>query len=101
MNVWAINKALTIKLFLIELVHRYGENMFYLDEDSQQFQAVEIYLSRCPEISAYVYTFAQEVDRYAIDLKYPLPENNIIGENENLSLEQLISIITIHFELTK
>ncbi|MDO8828076.1 hypothetical protein [Methylophaga sp.] len=100
MNVWAINKAVAIKLFLIELVHRYGENMFYLDGDSQQFQAVEIYSATNPDISVYVYTFAQPLDKYAVDLKYPLPENDIIGENENLSLEQLISIVTIHFELT-
>lgn len=100
MNVWAINKAVAIKIFLIELVHRYGENLFYLDEESQQYQAVELYLSTNPDISVYVYTFAQTLDKYAIDLKYPLPEHNIIGENENLSLEQLISIISIHFELS-
>ena len=101
MNIWAINKDLSIKLFLIELVNCYGENTFSLLENPDQFKAVEVYLSNYPNLSAYIYTFAQPVDKYAIDVKYPFPENNIIGENENLSLEQLISVCDIHFELTE
>lgn len=99
-NVWSINKALAIKHFLLELIHCYGKDKFCLDPYSQQFEAVEIYLRSCPDISAYIYTFAQPIGRYAIDLKYPDQTNNIIGENENISLDQLLSIITIHFELT-
>ena len=100
MNVWAINKTLSIKHFLVELVHRYGENLFALHEHPEQYQVVEIYLIANPQLSVYVYTFAQAPEKYGVDLKYPLTENNIIGENENLNLEQLLSIITIHFDLT-
>ena len=99
MNVWAINKELRIKHFLIELVHRYGENTFSLREHPDQLQAVEIYLSERSELSAYIYTFAQSFEKYAVDLLFPYTEHDIIGENENLNLEQLFSILNIHFEL--
>ena len=99
MNIWAINKELRIKHFLIELVHRHGENTFSLREHPDQFQAVEIYLSVQPDLRAYIYTFAQSYEKYAIDLIFPIAENNIIGESENLNLEQLFSILQIHFEL--
>lgn len=100
MNVWSIEKDFALKHFLIELVHRHGENTFSLHEHPDQFRAVEIYLSGLPELSAYVYTFAQNENSYAVDLKYPLPENNIIGANENLTLEQLFAILRTHFDLS-
>jgi hypothetical protein len=99
MNVWAINKDLAIKHFLLELVQLYGENSFSCSPDQDHFQAIEIYPSDTPFLSAYIYTFAQPEQRYAVDLKFPLPENNIIGGNENLTWEQLISILQTHFDL--
>lgn len=99
MNVWSINKELRIKHFLIELVHRYGENAFSLREHPKQFQAVEIYLCDRTDLGAYIYTFAQPLEKFAVDLLFPYPEHNIVGENENLSLERLFSILSIHFEL--
>ncbi len=99
MNVWAINKELYIKHFLIELVHRYGEKTFSLIEHPEQYDAVEIHLNGRPELSCYIYRFAQSAEKFAVDLKFPLVENNIIGANENLSMEQLLSIIDIHFNL--
>ena len=99
MNVWAINKELRIKHFLVELTHRYGENTFSLLEHSDQYQAVEIYQGEQPDLSAYIYTFAQAYEKYAVDLRYPYPEHNSIGNNENLGLEQLFSILSTHFEL--
>ncbi len=99
MNVWSIEKDFTLKHFLIELVHRHGENTFSLHEHPEQYQAVEVYRSGVPELSAYVYTFAQNKGNYAVDLKYPLAEHNIIGANENLSLEQLFNILSTHFDL--
>jgi len=99
MNVWAINKELGIKLFLLELVHRCGPDTFSLNEHPDQFQAVEVYLGDEPDLSAYIYTFAQSSEKYAIDLKFPLSEHNIVGKNENLGLEQLFNLFSIHFDV--
>lgn len=99
MNIWAIDKELRVKHFLIELVHRYGENTFSLFEHPGQFQAVEIYLTGSPEISAYIYTFSQPDEKYAVDLKFPFPENDIIGHNESLPLNQLFEILRTHFSI--
>ncbi len=96
MNVWAINKDMPLKLLLLELVHRYGENTLALNTREQHFQAIELCTLNDHSLSAYIYTFAQGPERYGIDLKYPIPAHNIVGENENLTLDQTIEIISIH-----
>lgn len=96
MNVWSINKDTPLKLLLLELVHRYGENTLGLNNQEQHFQAIELCLLNDPSLSAYIYTFGQNAGRYGIDLKYPISTNNIVGENENLSLDQIIEIISTH-----
>ncbi len=85
-----------LKLLLLELVHRYGENTLALKEQEQHFQAIDLYKLNHPALSAYVYTFGQTAGRYGIDLKYPIPAHNIVGENENLTLDQIIEIISTH-----
>lgn len=96
MNVWAINKDQSLKILLLELVHRYGENTLALREREQHFQAIELCTLNDPSLSAYIYTFGQNAGLYGIDLKYPIPAHNIVGENENLNLDQIIEIISTH-----
>ena len=96
MNVWAINKDMPLKLLLLELVHLYGERTLALKEKEQHFQAIDLCKLNHPALSAYVYTFGQTAGLYGIDLKYPISTNNIVGENENLTLDQIIEIISTH-----
>jgi len=96
MNVWAINKDIPLKLLLLELVHRYGENTLALNSQEQHFKAIDLCTLNDPRLSAYIYTFGQTTDRYGIDLRYPISAHNIVGENENLTLDQIIEIISIH-----
>ncbi|MFI3196143.1 MAG: hypothetical protein QX195_10010 [Methylococcaceae bacterium] len=95
-NIWAIDKATPIKLLLLELIHRYGEHALTLNTQEQHVQAVEIATPNDPKLAAYIYCFAQAPGRYGIDLKFPITLHNIIGENENLTLDQVIEIIAIH-----
>ena len=96
MNVWAIDKDVPLKLLLLELVHRYGENTLALNTKERHFQAIELCMLNDPSLAAYVYTFGQNAGRYGIDLKYPITTHNIVGENENLTLDQVMEIIVIH-----
>jgi hypothetical protein len=96
MNVWAINKDTPLKLLLLELVHRYGENTLALNNREQHFKAIELCMLNDPALSAYIYTFGQTSGRYGIDLRYPISAHNIVGENENLTLDQILEIISIH-----
>lgn len=96
MNVWAIDKDAPLKLLLLELVHRYGENTLALNSREQHYQAMELSTLEDPRLAAYVFTFAQRPGRYGIDLKYPITAHNIIGENENLTLDQVLEILAIH-----
>ncbi|MGZ5077567.1 MAG: hypothetical protein ACXWE9_11860 [Methylobacter sp.] len=96
MNVWAIDKDAPLKILLLELVHRYGENTLALNNKEQHYQAIELSKVNEPELSTYIYTFGQSAGRYGIDLKYPIAMHNIIGENENLTLDQVLDIISTH-----
>ncbi|MBF6647497.1 MULTISPECIES: hypothetical protein [unclassified Methylobacter] len=95
-NVWAVDKDIALKLLLLELVRLYGENTLALKASDPNRQAVELCLTDDPTLSVYVYTFAQNRGCYGVDLKYPIPEHNIIGENENLPLDRTLEIIAIH-----
>ena len=96
MNVWAINKDIPLKLLLLELVHRYGENTMGLNNREQHFKAIDLCALNDPKLSAYIYTFGQNAGLYGIDLRYPISAHNIVGENENLTLDQIIEILSIH-----
>ena len=96
MNIWVLKKDIPLKLLLLELVQRYGENVLALNDSEQNFQAIDIHLPDEPKLSAYVYTFGQTQGLYGIDLRYHIATNNIVGESENLNLEQAIGIIATH-----
>ncbi|MEQ1558800.1 MAG: hypothetical protein ABL933_07635 [Methyloglobulus sp.] len=96
MNVWAIDKDVPLKLLLLELVHCYGENTLALNAQEQHYQAVEISVMDNPNLAAYIFTFGQNAGRYGIDLKYPIAAHNIVGGNEDLSLDQTLEIIATH-----
>jgi hypothetical protein len=96
MNVWSIDKDAPLKVLLIELVHRYGEKTILLNNAEKHFQAIEIFTPTDPKLRAYIYTFGQRAGRYGIDLKYPILTHNIVGENEEQSLEQILSILESH-----
>ncbi|MGR9014897.1 MAG: hypothetical protein ACU83U_14775 [Gammaproteobacteria bacterium] len=96
MNVWSINKDIPLKLLLLELVHRYGENTLALNNQEQHFQAIDLCRVNDPSLSAYIYTFGQRAERYGIDLKYPISTNNIVGETEDQTLDQIIEILSTH-----
>jgi hypothetical protein len=96
MNVWAIDKDMPLKLLLLELVHRYGENTLVLNTKEQHHQAIDLCTLNDSGLSAYIYTFGQNAGRYGIDLRYPISAHNIVGENENMTLDQIIEIISTH-----
>lgn len=96
MNVWAIKKDPLLKLLLLELVHRYGENKLFLNTRENNFKAIELHTEQDSKLAVYVFTFAQNKNCFGIDLRFPIVDHNIIGENENLTLEQIMSIIDTH-----
>lgn len=99
LNVWALDKSVELKLVLLELFNRYGEENFLLHLHRGQYQAIELSTRQQPDVSAYIYTIAQQPDRYGIDLKFPMAENNLVGANENFTLESLFSILITHLEI--
>ncbi|MCX7084413.1 MAG: hypothetical protein NTY69_02640 [Methylococcales bacterium] len=96
MNIWALKKDIPLRALLLELQQRYSEINWELNSQEQNAQAIELFLPEAPTLSAYVYTFGQNPNSYGIDLRYPIPAHNSVGENENLNLDRAIEIIAIH-----
>ncbi len=96
MNIWALKKDIPLKAMLLELEQRFSELKWELNPKEENFQAIDIYIPNSPSLSVYVYTFGQNPNSYGIDLKYPISAHNSVGENENLSLEKALSIISMH-----
>ncbi len=59
------------------------------------FQVIEIYYPNQLALSVYVYTFGQNPNTSGIDLRYLITAHNIDGKNENLNLNNTLSIIAI------
>jgi hypothetical protein len=53
-----------------------------------------------PSLSAYIFSFCQQPEHYGIDLFFPLEQSEIVGESEELSLDEALSIVQTHFDLT-
>ena len=50
MNVWAINKDIPLKLLLLELVHRYGENTLALNTKAPTTSSVPARSASCDRL---------------------------------------------------
>lgn len=92
-NLWRLDKDTSIKTILLLLQHETGPNSFMLlDEDQLSDNAVRVVSADNPkELSAYIYSYAQRVGRYGLDLEFPhlietrnddqtIPLNNLSGE---------------------
>ncbi len=99
MNVWALDKAVDIKHFVYECQHQFGEQAITMNASIAHDQAIVLQAIAQPALSAYVYSFSQTEACYGVDLFYPIEQHDIVGENEGLSLDQLLSIVQIHFDL--
>ncbi len=96
MNIWALKKDIPLKALLLELEQRYTDFAWTLNTKEDNFKALELFIPTDPALSVYIYTFGQNPNSYAIDLRYPISTHNIVGENENLSLDRALNIIAMH-----
>ncbi len=104
MNIWAIDKDVSIKHVLLLLYNHLGENAFTLDQEHKA-EARAIYLNHPeePGVRAYLYTIGQEPERYGLHLEYPdsVIDANLIDAYENLKLVPLLNILAVHFDISE
>lgn len=102
MNIWAMDKDLSIKQLLIMLdtelasLNRFVNNSLATDD-----KAVFLVHPESPGMRAYVYTLGQAPDRYGVQLEFP-PENGpvmLMETYENLRYPALKDILMVHLDL--
>ena len=101
MNIWALDKDLRIKHLLLLLSERLGAQSFDIDDASTlDTMAIRICKSDEKEMSAYLYTYGQDAERYGVHLEYPLlvetAASKTIEMQEDLDFEQLVAVLQVH-----
>ncbi len=98
MNIWALRKQARLKRALLTLTSRVG-GFTIRDEDGAHDQAIRLRGINDDGFSVYLYTYGQSEGRYGLQLEYPehpgMPRT--VETREELSLEQLIRLLEIHF----
>jgi len=105
-NIWSLNKDRNIKALLLLLEQRVGSDHFRILEDSLHLQAIRITpLVEHPEVSVYIYCYAQSPGHFGVDLEYPLlieREANDQTEHFNeLDENKALEIIIMHLGLER
>ncbi|RLU01132.1 hypothetical protein [Ketobacter sp.] len=104
MNIWAMDKDISIKHVLLLLHSHLGADTFLVDQNVHA-NAKGIYLEHPsePGVRAYLFTTGQEPERYGLHLEYPdaALNNNLIDAYENLKLISLLNILAVHFDVSE
>jgi hypothetical protein len=104
MNIWALPKDATIRVALLRLSGDHDLQELALDCDTERSrQAIRICHRRIPGLSAYLFTYAQPHGRYGLQLRYPTEAPGAAppyGPLEEIDLERLTELLSMHFELT-
>lgn len=106
MNIWALDKDISIKHLLL-LVENGKPSLKYklITDDTLDCKAVRL-TSNDESVSVYIYTYGQDHQRYGVHLEYPDVANRNTGtspldplgeEYDNLSFAQLLSILQVQF----
>lgn len=101
MNIWALDKDLSIKHVLLLLSESLGKQSFGIrDESELGAMAISVYKLDEADMSAYIYTYGQDEERYGVHLEYPpLAETALsksIEMQEDLDFEQLLAVLQVH-----
>ena len=66
-------------------------------------EALGLYAPECPELTAFVFTYAQPRDCYAVEFDYPdalaAAAAGMVRSHEALELDALLAMLATHFDL--
>lgn len=101
MNIWALDKDLRIKHLLLLLSEQLGSQCFEISEAATlDPMAIRICKPDEKDMSAYLYTYGQDDERYGVHLEYPLlletATSKTIEMQEDLNFEQLVAVLQVH-----
>ena len=104
-NIWRMDKDPLIKAVLLMLTDKAGPNSFIIIEPEKlDNRAVRIASGHSPEeLSVYIYTYAQEEQRFGLDLEFPYlietrADDQTIRLND-LDADQVYEKVVEHLEI--
>ncbi|MEW5756126.1 MAG: hypothetical protein AB1810_07455 [Pseudomonadota bacterium] len=103
-NIWSLDKHQDIKALLLLLEQQVGRGRFWLTTELLDPQAVRITPAvASPEVSVYLYCYAQPPGHYGVDLEYPRmieqeANDQTVRLNE-LDVDRTLEHIILHLEL--
>lgn len=102
MNIWALDKDISIKHLLLLLTESLGPQGFcIIDDDTLNEMSIRLHSPNTDQMSAYIYTYAQDPERYGVHLEYPhqieSTNGNTIEMQENIEFTQLVALLQVHF----
>ena len=101
MNVWALDKDLSIKHLLLLLESEFDPNSYNIDIDTPT-DPCAIFLSHNeePAMRAYIFTLGQNAEKYGVHLEFPMQYQpvSLMESYENLSFKALADILEVHLD---
>lgn len=101
MNIWSLDKDISIKHLLLLLSQEAGVQTFkLLDAERLHHKAIRIGIQDTAA-TAYLYTYGQSTEHYGLHLEYPFHAESNISEleeiYEDLSYDTLLEKLKVHF----
>lgn len=103
MNIWAIDKDISIKLLLILLDEKINlEQLSIVQAVALNSKAIRFSDPLIEDLCAYIYSYGQVQDHYGVQLEYPRYETSQFYTTETfeeVTLTRLVDLLTVHFNL--
>lgn len=103
MNIWALDKDVSIKHLLLMLQRTFGEDSLELVITQEVDKAIRLYKRGDSTLSVYIYTYAQEPEYYGIHLEYPdlkeTSSNNTLDIYDNVDYDNLCNLLQAHLDI--
>ena len=101
MNIWALDKDISIKHLLLLLTQEVGiEAIKLLDVETLHHKSIRIG-TKDSEATAYLYSYGQTEQHYGLHLEYPYNKESNISEiedmYEDLCYVKLLEMLKVHF----
>jgi hypothetical protein len=102
-NIWALQKDVTIKHLLLLLNQNFGKDVFNIHIEHENEKAIRFSKADDNTLSVYVFTYGQETERYGVHLEYPdLKEtsvNNTLDVYDNVNYQMLCELVQSHLDI--
>ncbi len=102
-SVWTLQKDLRIKHVVLMLQQELGASAFVIDAPAAVGEeAIRLQHPAAAGVSAYLYTYGQEDERYGVHLEYPAPAETPLSEAvevcEDIDFDTLAAMLASHFD---